>query len=134
MKHFFKNYGITFLVATVVFVSFAAVRGLFTATDAITVYYSLSDGGILAGVLSLAIGSLIFVSEKGIFDPISYSFNRISAQFVPGVGLLQPKQDYYDYISSRHTKHIKVAHFIYVGLFYLVIAIIFAVLYVNVNA
>jgi len=134
MKYFLKNYGITFLVATVVFVGFAAARGLFTATDAETVYYSLSDGGILAGVLSLATGSLIFVSEKGVFDPISYSFNRIAAQFIPGVGLLQPKEDYFDYISKRHTKHIKVAHFIYTGLFYLVVAIIFAVLYINVSA
>jgi|GEM_PF-1650850 len=133
MRNFLKYYGITFLVATVVFVGFAATRGLFTATDALTIYTAISDGAALAGILSMATGSLIYVSGQGVFDAISYSFNRIAAQFVPGVGLLKPKEDYYEYITKKHTKPIKVSHLIYVGLFYTIIAIVFTVLYINIK-
>ena len=63
---------ITMVVGLLLTGWFILSRDLLEQTEPLKIYHILCDGFFVVGVLISSLGSLIFVSNEGVFDPLVY--------------------------------------------------------------
>ncbi len=93
---------------------------------------SLSDGFFIIGVLLAGVGCLTWISNTGFFDMLTYGFHGLKVLIMPFKAPKKAKP-FYDYKLEREEKRKKPLNLVlWVGLAYLGLAALFAMIYYNV--
>ncbi len=109
----------------VLLVAFA--KNLFSQTRLSVIYQILSDAFLVAGVMIGGIGLLLFVSNEGVFDGLSYGFKVLAQMFKRRPTPV--KETYYDYRMARGRNKLSFGFLLICGGAFLTICIIFSILY-----
>lgn len=100
-------------------------RGILNETDPTSVYHNLCDSFTVVGTIGTGLGLLLFVSNHGAFDGISYGFKSFFGMFRKN----RVKESYYDYRTRRGETKLKFTTLLISGLILLVVAVVFYLLY-----
>lgn len=122
------KYAVPILVGLVL--SFAVMywRGLFSETELYYIYMYISDGFFVTAAIYVGYGLLLLVSFEGALDIIGYGFKSLLYLFTPAKRN-RDEGGYYEYKVRRKGKRKAVPfHILWIGIGFLVPAIIFAVL------
>ncbi len=131
-----RKYGIAALVAGLMAWAVFAIRtdevGAFLAQDRLTQFRILCDAFTVPGMLLILSGLLVFVSNEGGLDGLSYLGHYMKNMFIPGKRSSTKK--YYDYVEAKREKKKSgfgflfvvggvclVIGFVFLGLFYAVL-------------
>ncbi len=129
-----KSY-IKYILATVAGIALALSlmfgRELFSATTAEDAYKILCDAFFVPGALILCWGMLMFVSNGGVFDFLSYSMITFFSIFKKDISK-RKYHDFYSYKAAQEEKPKSFGFLVVVGLVFLVISTVFLILYCNV--
>ena len=127
-----KKYGITFAVMVVITIGVIISRGYSFDSPAFERYRILADAFTIPAMLSILVGTLIWVSTTGFFDFVSYSITVGFRTHLP-FSRQEKAERYYDYKVRKNQKRFSGYGFLLIsGAIYLVIAIIFNALF-NLN-
>lgn len=128
------SYLICFLLAIGGCIGIAAGKGVFTLSDKKEIYNALCDAFFVPGVVFLAIGALILVSNGGFFDGIAYGVKTAFCALVPGLKL-KKGESYADFKARKqeNRKPAAVKAPFITGCAFAAISIVFLVLYYSVG-
>lgn len=125
----FRRYGITGLVGLLIALPVWLKDGLFrTGSDSQRLLKALSNGTFLSAVLLIGLGLLSYVSREGLFDAFRYTMLGVLRGLLPK-HRGEKRESYADYREARGRKKANVGHLIWVGMLFLVIALIAALLF-----
>ncbi len=131
---FFKKkvlpYLITFVIGLVMFVLVIASKHIFSQSDKKEIFRILSDAFTVPAVVLGGIGLLIFLSNEGAFDIISYGMIMFIGKFKRNVND-RKYQTYYDYKVAKRGNKKSFGSTLIIGILYLIFAILFLILYNN---
>ena len=105
----------------------ALTRNIFSVTNPSQIFAILSDSFTVPGVLLTGIGGLMFVSNEGGFDALSYGITSFIDLFRK-----EKKNKYktfYDYKEEKASKTLPVSFVLISGLIFMALAIIMLLLY-----
>ena len=133
MKRNLLRYGIPALVGGVIAWAFVALRnygaGFTTSTEW---YLMLCDAFTVPGVLLFLFGVLIWISNEGTFDGISYGVKHLFRSLVPFGRTGEAQEKYYDYVQRRREKgKAGFGALMLVGLGYFLVGMVFLILFYN---
>ena len=94
--------GVSTLISLLVALAVLATHGFWQAEDPAERCRLLCDGFFVPGALLVSAGALIFVSNYGLFNGISYAARYEARMFVPWSG--KRDESYGDYVSRRAEK------------------------------
>lgn len=103
------------------------LRGIFRASGWPDICRILCDATFVPGILLFGIGMLSFITKEGFFDGLGFSFRTMRRHRRNITDENAPKT-YYDYKESVKGKRKVAWHFVIVGLGYVAIAVVFALL------
>ena len=112
-------------LAAALYVAF--IRCIFSETNPSQIFAILSDSFTVPGVLLTGIGGLMFVSNEGGFDALSYGITSFIDLFRK-----EKKNKYktfYDYKEEKASKTLPVSFVLISGLIFMALAIIMLLLY-----
>ena len=123
------KYLITILVGLAIVAWVAIPQGIFTETRPEIIFSTLSDGFFAAGVLIFGMGSLIFVSNEGMFDALSYGF--ISFIDIFRKEKQNKHRTFYDYRVSKGDRDTSFGFMLICGLGFIAMSGIMLLLFSN---
>lgn len=91
---------------------------------------SLCDAFFVAGVVTLGIGLLIWASDNGTFDMVSFGVIKLFDMLKKDITKVKYKT-YYDYRQAQQGKKHSFTAYLIIGSVLMAIAIIFLILYNN---
>ena len=130
MKHWLK-YVVTLGCGLVVSFSLACILGLFQCGSVAAVYQTLSDSTLATGVILFGVGLLTFCGNHGAFDIIGFGLKNGLARLIPGLGTRVGKKTYAEYKEERAERKKSFGFLLLVGIFFLVLAVGFVILYMT---
>lgn len=96
-------------------------------------YRILCDAFTVPGLLLILTGLLVWVSNQGVLDGISYAIRGLFRVFVPGAGFRENLETYYDYMKRNEKKRVKGYGFLFlVGGIDLAVALVFYFLFYSI--
>ena len=104
-------------------------KDVFNQTDLKTIYHILSDSFTVPGVVITGFGLLIFASNEGVFDGITYGVMSFINMFKTRNA--KKYSSLYDYKQKKHAVKTKTGFILISGLIILSFAIVFLILYMN---
>ena len=121
--------GISTLVSLLLTLVVLATHGFWQAEVPVERYRLLCDGFFVPGVLLVCAGALIFISNFGIFNGISYAARYVARMFVPWSG--KRDESYGDYVSRRAEKGSITGYgfLFWVGGVFLAVSLVFLLLF-----
>ncbi len=96
-------------------------KKLFDQTDLATIYHILSDSFMVSGVLLGGLGLLVFASNEGTFDMLTFGTKQFFGFFRKNKE--QKYADYYEYKEKRAANKVKFGSILICGLIYLLLAV-----------
>ena len=103
-------------------------KGVFNQEDTQQVYKILSDSFFVPGVCIAGFGLLIFASNGGTFDMLSFGMKKFFSLFKRDLkGTMN--ETFYDYRVAKEGTEKSFGYMIIVGLVFIAISVIFVVLY-----
>ena len=120
---YFITVGVGLLIALIVAIS----KDLFTQTRPAIIFQILSDCFLVSGVVIAGIGLLLFVSNEGVFDGLSYGFKVLFQMFKKHPTPI--KESYYDYRMAKGRFKLSFGFLLICGVVFLIICIIFTILF-----
>ena len=124
--------GVAFLAACLISVLFFWGYDLFRQTEEKPTYLILSNGFFYSGVLVFGIGVLVFVSNEGAFNFLSYAAQKLLSRFVHT--MKAATMSYTDFVVFRNQREKAPFGFLLlVGLFFIALAGVFVLLYYSVQ-
>lgn len=131
MKKRLIQYGITTAIGAVMVYLLLVVRGFWELTTLTEKYRTLADAFTIPGVVLMLVAALVWISNEGLFNGISYAAKVVKHMFLPSK---QYKHEtYYDHVQSRDGKRVKGYGFIFfTGLAFMVVAVVFIILFYQV--
>ena len=125
----FLKLGVSTLISLLVALAVLATHGFWQAEDPAERCRLLCDAFFVPGALLVSAGALIFVSNLGIFNGISYAARYVARMFVPWSG--RRDESYGDYVSRRAEKgNITGYGFLFlVGGVFLAVSLVFLALF-----
>lgn len=133
MRDFFKKalpYIITSIIGVIVFIIIICVRKIWDAETTHSIMRTLSDACFVPGVLLAGVGLIIFASNGGAFDMLSFAVIRIFDLFRRDCKNRKYK-DYYEYREAKKEKKRGMAFMLLVGAVFIVLAVIFLIVYIQ---
>ena len=133
MSKFFKSalpYIISAVVGIAIFVIVICIQQIWNAEDTAQTMQILSDACFVPGVLLAGIGLIIFASNGGVFDMLSYAVIRLFDLFRRDARNKKYK-DFYEYREAKKDKKRGMAFMLIVGAVFILIAIVFLVVYLT---
>ena len=138
------KYLICFAVCAVVSFGVSALMGLFSSWESVKditnwnikdnetkVYFVLTNGAFITGILTACFGGLVALANGGAFTMLVYGIRRFISLFQKDVNKIKFKT-YYDYYVYHHEKPKKPFLFLVLtGLLYVGISMIFLIIYMN---
>lgn len=89
----------------------------------------LSDGFLAAGLLLLAAGALVRLSDAGAFDGLNYAFRNLFVAMHGPAYREEHKLDYGEYKEKKHAKKKGVLFLFVTGGLYFALAVLFTALF-----
>lgn len=127
MKKKAVKYIITLLLGFATAAAIAYFRGLFDQTELVGVFHVLSDSFAVSGVLITGFGALVFVSNEGGFDALSYGM--VSFFDIFRKEKRNKYRTFYDYKQAKAEKNLSCGFILICGSIILAIALIMLWLY-----
>ena len=115
--------GIGLIIAFLIALS----KDVFNITDKKTLYHVLSDSFLVPGVVTTGMGLLIYVSDEGVFDGITYGILAFINMFSP-----RNERKYnslYEYKQKKHATRTKIGFILISGLVLIILSVIMLMLY-----
>jgi hypothetical protein len=106
--------------------------GVFSLTDTAQLYRRLSDSFFIPGVVIAGFGLLIFASNGGVFDMLSYGVGTFFSVFRRN--MKRKHKDFYEYQKARHEKDRSFGYLVLAGVVLIAVAAVFVLLYLKVTA
>ncbi len=131
MKSFLKKavpYVVSAVVGMVVFTIIVCTKKIWNYDDDKQVLRILSDAFFVPGVILAGVGLLIFASNGGAFDMLSYAFIRFFDLFRRDVRNKKYK-DFYEYREAKKDKKRGMAFMLIVGVIFIALAGIMLIAY-----
>ena len=103
----------------------------FSTQSLVDKYRILTDAFSIPGIVFIMVGALVFVSTEGFFDMLSYGLGKFASSLIP----FNRKKDesFFDYKTRKNEERFSGYSFLfYVGIFFLVIAGVFMILFFSV--
>jgi len=108
----------------------ASWKDIFNQETKQDVFHVLSDAFFVPGVVITGIGALMFVSNEGSFDGLSYALLSFIKMF--GYKKDEKLKTYNDYKEDKHKKKNSVAFILISGLILIAMSVIMLIIYYNV--
>ena len=128
MKTYVK-YLITFVVGLILALWVTISKDLFAEERLYMIYQILAESFSVPAVLMLGFGGLVFVSNEGMFDSLSYGLTSFMDLF------RKEKRNkfntFYDYKESKKDRSMSFGYLLICGIVFVAIAIVFHLLYAN---
>ena len=121
------KYGVTVVVGALLTGWIAVSRGLLEQVEPVKIYHILCDSFFVVGILISAVGSLIFVSNEGAFDPLVYGVRSFFNIFRKREN--RKTQTYYDFRMARAEHKFSFGFILIVGLIFLAVSAVMYMLY-----
>ena len=102
-------------------------KDIFAQTDTATIFHILCDAFFVPGVLLVCFGLLIFTTNEGTFDGMTYAVKSFVNMFRKQN--LKKFDSYYDYKASRKNRDTKFGYLVICGLFFIAVSLV--MLYFN---
>lgn len=100
-------------------------HGYSSALSDVERYRILCDAFTIPGVILIMAGALVWISNLGGFDGLSYSLKIALKRLLP-FGSVEKPEKYFDYVERRKGKRLKGYHFIFItGIGFLALALFF---------
>ncbi len=118
------RYGTAGAIGAVLVVMFLTAHGFWELESPVERYRVLTDAFTVPGLLMLCIGMLVWISDKGVFNPIAYAFRYLAAKLLPFAGIEQ--EHYVDYVERKREEHVTGYGFLLItGAVFFAIALFF---------
>ena len=121
-------YVVSAVVGMVVFTIIVCTKKIWNYDDGKQVLRILSDAFFVPGVILAGVGLLIFASNGGAFDMLSYAFIRFCDLFRRDVRNKKYK-DFYEYREAKKDKKRGMAFMLIVGVIFIALAGIMLIAY-----
>ena len=126
MRKKMLKYGLCLLFVGVIAAWYLGARDL---NDLQTRYRLLCDGLTIPGVLLLCAGSLVWASNQGALDGISYGLSLAVRALIPGKSL-SPRERYGDFVARKRANPVRGYGFLLIcGGLTVVLSLVFLFLY-----
>ncbi len=129
MKTVYK-YLITAAVGVVLTFIVLLIKDVFHLSQTVDVMKALCDGFFVSGVLIACFGGLVFASNGGVFDMITYGIKHLFWVFKKNPADRKYK-DFYEYREAMKEKKRSFGYMVITGLAYIAVSLIFLALYYN---
>lgn len=106
------------------------IKDVFHLSQAVDVMKAMCDGFFVSGVLIACFGGLVFASNGGVFDMITYGVKNLFWLFKKNPADRKYK-DFYEYREAMKEKKRSYGYMVIVGLAYIAVSLIFLALYYN---
>ena len=123
-----KNYLITLVVGLVIAFLIILSEDVFTQTDKKELYESLCDAFFVPGVLIGGFGLLVFASNEGAFDMLTFGMRKFFSLFKKDLSAYRD-ETFYEYKMAREGSEKPMAFMLIVGLVLIAISMIFLIMY-----
>ena len=117
-----KKYLITFVIGLLIAFLVIIFKDTFSLTDKKEILRNLIDGFFVSSVIIGGLGLLVFVSNEGAFDMISFGLLSFFSMFKPKSE--RKYESYFDYKQSKAKEKIQSGFILYVGLILFAITLI----------
>ena len=112
----FKKLLVLLIIALAIAIVGFLVRDLFSAADAKTVMKILCDGLFIGGALIICAGLLVFCSNEGAYDSMSYGLaTAFGTRKFSGGKDIRPAETFEEYKQRKHSSKTPVAEFFIAG-------------------
>ena len=118
----FKKYLITFVIGLIIAFTVIVFRDTFSLTDKKEILRYVCDGFFVSTIIIGGLGLLVFVSNEGAFDMISFGLISFFSMFKAKNE--RKYASYFDYKESKAKEKIKSGFILYVGLILLLITLV----------
>ncbi len=127
-KSIIIQYSVTTGIAAIISLLFLWIQDFFTPITVVEKIRLLADAFTIPGVVMIMIAALIWAGKDGFYDGLGYSMSRVKEMFVPAIR--KRHETFYDYKERQRAKPKRsVAFLLFVGLGYVLLAIIFFIIY-----
>lgn len=125
----FKKYLITLIIGLLISFWVAYTQGIFEQTDLKSILHILTDSFFVSGVLVTGMGGLIFVSNEGSFDGITFAMKSFLSMFKRDKKKVY--RSYYDYKQSKKDRDRSFGYMLICGLVFMAMSGIALLFYSN---
>ena len=122
-----KKYLITLLCGFAGVFGILWMRDVFNQTEMSAIFHILCDGFFVVGVVLACIGLLIFTSNEGVLDGMTYSVRSFLNLFRK-TGL-KKYESYYDYKASKGERDTPFGFLVISGLFFIAVSLVMLYFY-----
>ena len=126
-KNTLIKYIVSFVIGALLAFIIMWTRGIFSEHRTVQIMAILSDGFFVSGVVLASIGLIIFAGNGGVFDMLSFSMILFVSLFRKN--LQRKYKDFYEYREAKKGKKRSLAFLLISGLFYILVAGIFLIIY-----
>ena len=122
-----KKYLITLVVDFTVAAVIAWSRGVLEQTELVKIFHILCDSFFVVGVVTTSAGLLIFSTNEGTFDMLSYGIQAFFGMFKKEIS--KKYESFYDDRESRSDKKVQFGFLVICGLAMLAISMLMLYFY-----
>lgn len=126
-----KKFFITMVVGLLLTGWIAVSRGLMEQVEPVKIYHILCDSFFAVGILVSSVGSLIFVSNEGAFDPLIYGVRSFINIFRKRNK--RKMETYYDFRMARAEHKFPFLFILLCGMILLAVSVVMYILYRKYN-
>ena len=122
-----KNYLITIALEALAVLAVLVSKDLFLQTEAIKVYHILTDAFFAVGFITFGIGLLVFSSNEGVFDGLTFAVGAFVNMFKK-----EPSKKYsslYEYRELKGERNTEFSFVLLSGLAFLLVSAVTYLLY-----
>lgn len=124
------RYGIAAVIGVCMVIITLNTHEFWNQTELVDQYRVLTDAFTIPGLSLMGAGGLVWVSNKGVFNPISYATHYLAGHILPGLRGTKD-ENYYDYVTRKNegSRHLSFAFLLIVGGVFFAIALVFYALF-----
>ena len=131
MKQKLVKYAITLAVGLLIALAVSFVRSLYWLTNAKDIIMTICDCFTVAGAVLVCFGLLIFCSNGGTFDMLSFGMLKVVGLFKRNPGK-EDRQTFHEYREAKQGNKRSFGYIVFCGLFYCAVAVVFLIIYYNI--
>ena len=124
-----KQYIIPSVVGVLVFIAICITNDIFALKTGEEIFTVLSNACAIPGFIMFGIGILLWVTNEGLFNGISYGLKTVGRSFTARKGEKIKEEEFYEYNARQKSKNYAFKHLLIVGGVFILLSILFAYLY-----
>lgn len=124
-----KHYVISSVIGMVVALGICITNDIFALETSAEVFTVLSNAFAIPGFVMFGIGIMIWVTNEGLFNGISYGLKITGRSFSARKGEKIKDEEFYEYNARQNEKHHEFKHLLIIGGVFILLSILFACLY-----